>query len=151
MLLSLFSPQYGLFWAICPFPIIKYIHTYIHTISRSSNPYRDMCGADLNRFECVHRMETNGIGLHDFSLYDIWLWWMVFEIFIVAKAIELNLNFCLHQVNSGFRQRLPSSTRILYHLDPTHLSKCEKTERVVFRDSCLSSPHLGGATRHFWG
>ncbi len=28
MLLSLFSPQYGLFWAICPFPIIKYIHTY---------------------------------------------------------------------------------------------------------------------------
>ncbi len=29
LLLSVFSPQYGLFWAICPFPIIKYIHTYI--------------------------------------------------------------------------------------------------------------------------
>ncbi len=27
LLLSLFSPQYCLFWAICPFPIIKYIHT----------------------------------------------------------------------------------------------------------------------------
>ncbi len=26
LLLSLFSPQYGLSWAICPFPIIKYIH-----------------------------------------------------------------------------------------------------------------------------
>ncbi len=29
MLLSLFLPQYGLFWAICPSPIIKYIHTHI--------------------------------------------------------------------------------------------------------------------------
>ncbi len=28
MLLSLFSPQFGLFWAICPFPIIKYIRTF---------------------------------------------------------------------------------------------------------------------------
>ncbi len=24
---SLFSPQYVLFWAICPFPVINYIHT----------------------------------------------------------------------------------------------------------------------------
>ncbi len=30
LLLSLFSPQYGLFWAICPFPIIKNTHTLIH-------------------------------------------------------------------------------------------------------------------------
>ncbi len=26
----IFSPQYGLFGAICPFPIIKCIHTYIY-------------------------------------------------------------------------------------------------------------------------
>ncbi len=27
LLLSLFSPQYGLLWAICPFPVIQCIHT----------------------------------------------------------------------------------------------------------------------------
>ncbi len=29
MLLSLLLPQYGLFWAICPFQIIKYMHTFL--------------------------------------------------------------------------------------------------------------------------
>ncbi len=28
LILSLSSHQYGLFWAICPFPIIKYMHAY---------------------------------------------------------------------------------------------------------------------------
>ncbi len=28
LLLSLFSPRCGLFWTICPFPIIKYIYTF---------------------------------------------------------------------------------------------------------------------------
>ncbi len=70
-------------------------------------------------------METNGVGLYDFSLYNICLRLMV------AKAIVLNLNFCLHQVISGFRQRLTPSTRIMYRTDPRHLRKCEKRVRSI--------------------
>ncbi len=39
LLLSLFSPQYGLFWAICPFLIIKYIHTKKPINILSTQPY----------------------------------------------------------------------------------------------------------------
>ncbi len=44
MLSSLFSSILSLFWAICPFPIIKYIHTYNIPI------YRMMREGDLKQY-----------------------------------------------------------------------------------------------------
>ncbi len=43
LLFSQFSPQYGLFWAMCPFPIIKYIDTYTWRGAQDWAVHRAIC------------------------------------------------------------------------------------------------------------
>ncbi len=61
---------------------------------------------------------------------------MVFEIFIVAKAIVLNLYFCLHRVISGLHQRLTPSTRLIYHLLVAAKKSARTPDILDFSSNC---------------